>query len=193
MRFLSLVLLLPMMTIAADRQNSSRFDPSYEHPHGLINPDAPPETAEFAFMVGRNDCVEEKRDPQSGEWAEPTNRIWDAAWYMNGYAIRDWGTTAGGQTGNIRIFDPKTGQWHVTFFSAPGYGTGTWKGGKQDDDIVLSLPQQAPNGMDGESRLTFSGISSSSFNWLGEWVSADGSVAYPFWRIRCTKQPSLIN
>jgi len=136
--------------------------------------------------IGRNDCSEEKRNNATSEWNPAENRIWDASWYMNGLAIRDWGTTGGGYTGNIRVFDTASGQWHVTYFSMPRYGSGVWSGGVEGANMVLTAPQKAPNGMDGVSRLTFHDITPGGFKWKGEWVSADGTVVYPFWRIECT-------
>ena len=173
---------------AEQRANELLFEPSEEFPFGRPNPDAPPELAQFAFMVGRNDCSEERLNSATGEW-ENSTRTWDAAYYLNGYAIRDSGRSGLANNGNIRLFDSESGQWVVTFFSMPNFGSGIWRGGMEGKNMVLRQPQKAPGtDLDGVSRLTFSGISSSSFDWDGEWVSADGSVVFPFWKIRCTRR-----
>ena len=183
--------MLTCLPVAASdyRQMETQYDPGPGQPFGKMNPQASPEVSEFSFLIGRNDCHEERRDPQTGQWQTPGKRIWDAAWYMNGHAVRDWGSTSGGQTANIRIFDPVDGRWKVSYFSSPTYSNGIWQGGLQGADIVLTRPQKAPNGTDGESRLTFYEIADTSFRWKGEWVAEDGSVIYPFWRITCQKLP----
>ena len=52
------------------------------------------------------------------------------------------------------------------------------------------MPQKAPNGMDGFSRLTFYDINDDGFKWIGEWVDEAGQITYPFWKIDCTKRKS---
>jgi hypothetical protein len=63
-----------------------------------------------------------------------------------------------------------------------------WTGGKVGDNIVLTMDQKAPNGMEGISRLVFYDISTEGFNWLGEWINPDETIIYPFWRIFCLKR-----
>ena len=94
--------------------------------------------------------------------------------------------------GASRQFQPDSGKWVVTYFSSPGVSTspGTWLGKKKGEDIVLTMAQKAPNGMDGFSRLTFHSISPKGYGWKGEWVSQDESIVYPFWIIGCNKRSS---
>ena len=183
-----IILLCVLGGAANPRAEATRYDPNPMQPFGRPNPAAPPEARQFAFMIGSNDCTEEKRNNAGGEWVAGATRIWDAAWYMNGYAVRDWGTTSGGYTANVRTYDPARGQWNVAWLSMPGYSSGTWSGGKEGDNIVLKQPQASANGgLPGFSRLTFHDIAPTSFRWIGEWVSEDGSIVYPFWRISCVK------
>ena len=182
--FLALMLAAP--SASAAREGAPTYEPSAAHPYGRPNPTAPPELAQFDFMVGRNDCSEEYRNA-TGNW-EPGKRTWDAHYYMNGFAIADTGRSATQSNGNIRIFDTATKQWVVTFFAMPTFGTGVWRGGKAGANIVLKNPQKAPSsGLDGVSRLTFSNISAAGFDWIGEWVADDGSMIYPFWKISCKR------
>lgn len=181
--FIVIALSLPA---TADRRTNS-FDPSDEHPFGRPNPDAPEQLSQFAFLIGKNDCTEARRSQDGQSWNEGT-RTWDAHYSMNGFAVYDTGISDSGANSNQRVFDEKTGEWHVTFFSTPNYGSGVWRGVLEGDRIVLKQPQAAPaNNMPGFSRLTFSEINDHGFNWIGEWVSADNTVVYPFWRISCRK------
>lgn len=51
---------------------------------------APVELAQSHFMIGRNDCSEQRFNSATGEWVDSV-RSWDACYYMNGFAIRDEG------------------------------------------------------------------------------------------------------
>ncbi len=173
--------------IDASRELTQLYDPNDEYPFGRKNPAAPVELSQFHFMVGQNDCEEQRLNNVSGEWVAGI-RSWDAHYYMNGYAIRDGGASATSTNGNIRIFDPSEKQWNVTFFSMPAYSSGVWKGVKEGGNIVLKQAQKAPGtDFDGFSTLTFSNISAAGFDWSGEWISEDGSVVFPFWRVQCRK------
>ena len=54
--------------------------------------------------------------------------------------------------------------------------------------MVLYMEQPAPNGMEGYYKIIFSDISDKGFNWLGQWVSKDKTIAYPTWKIFCKKR-----
>ena len=169
------------------REGALSYEPSTRYPFGRPHPDAPAELQQFAFMVGKNDCTEERLDNASGEWI-PGTRTWDAHYFINGNAIRDSGRSGSATNGNIRIFDTASGQWHVTYFSTPVYGSGVWSGGLVEDRLELEQPQKAPGtDLDGINRLTFFNMTDSSLDWKGEWVSLDGSAVFPYWRISCEK------
>ena len=181
-------------TTTPQREGGFEYEPSAAHPFGRPNPAAPPELADFAFMIGRNDCTDSRRQPNSDDWVEG-ERTWDAQYTMNGFAIIDTGGSGGAANGNMRVYDPATSQWQVTFFSMPAYSSGVWAGGRVDAPdtaagYVLVLKQDIPapgTQFAGDSTLTFSEISDSGFEWRGEWISKDGSVIYPFRRISCRK------
>ncbi|NKB32377.1 MAG: hypothetical protein GKR91_04695 [Pseudomonadales bacterium] len=186
--FLSLVLW--SCQTAPERASSLAYEPSQSYPFGRPNPAAPEQLAQFHFMIGRNDCVEERLNNGTGEWDEG-RRTWDAQYFMNGYAIEDSGRSGATTNGNIRIYDANADQWNVTFYSMPSFSTGVWSGGMEAGNMVLRQPQKAPGtDFDGHSTLTFSKISENSFDWSGEWISVDGSAVFPFWRISCTKLPT---
>lgn len=163
------------------------YEPDVQYPFGRPNPDAPAQLSQFHFIVGRNDCSEQRLDSATGEWVEGL-RSWNGHYFMNGLAIRDGGRSGATTNSNVRIFDEATGEWVVSFFSLPGNSTGTWRGKMEGANIVLRRPQKAPGtDFDGFSTLTFSNLSSEGFDWLGAWVSEDGSLEFPFWRVQCQK------
>jgi hypothetical protein len=187
---LGLLLTLFLLTACQAKQPRAAplsYEPSEQYPYGRANPDAPEELMQFNFMVGRNDCTEQRLNSATGDWTE-AERSWDAYYFMNGYAIRDEGRSGSATNGNIRVYNAEAGEWVVTFFSAPVFSSGIWRGKKDGENIVLRQAQQAPGtDLDGYSTLTFSNISAQGFEWTGEWISEDGSVVFPFWRIQCQK------
>ena len=136
-------LVITAVSASEERAENLLYEPDGEHPYGRPNPEAPEQLAQFAFMIGQNDCTDERLNNSTGEWDRST-RTWDASYYMNGYAIRDSGRSGGATNGNIRVFDRGAQEWVVTFFSMPTYGTGVWRGGMEGDNMVLKLPQKAP-------------------------------------------------
>ena len=150
--------LVCLSVTAAERAGGTDYEPNERFPFGQPNPAAPPELAQFHFMIGRSDCTEERLNNATQEWQQ-AERTWDAFYTLNGFAIMDTGRSAGSSNGNLRVFDSATGQWQVHFFSMPVYGNGIWRGGKEGDTLVLRQPQKAPGtDFDGVSRLTFSNI-----------------------------------
>mgnify|MGYP000398014167 CR=1 FL=1 len=150
-----LLLSLPACQLNAQRPASLEYEPSAAYPFGRANPEAPPELAQFGFMIGENDCLEQRRNNATGEWVEGV-RSWDAHYYMNGFAIRDSGKSGATTNSNIRVFDTANEEWAVTFFSAPAYSSGTWRGKMDGGNMVLRQAQKAPGtNFDGFSTLTF--------------------------------------
>jgi len=82
--------------------------------HGRMNPAAPPQTAQFAFLIGRWHCRTRFMD-QDRQFVEG-EATWTGYWDLDGWAVRDvWSSTlADGrpfQGFNIRSFNPQTGKW----------------------------------------------------------------------------------
>ena len=176
--------------VDSGRVGALSYDPGGAYPYGRPHPDAPGELQQFAFMIGSNDCREERLNNATGEWVEGF-RTWDAYYFINGNAIRDSGRSGAATNGNVRIYDSASQQWQVTYFSTPVYGSGTWSGGMVEDRIELERPQKAPGtDIDGVNRLVFFDISNEGFQWRGEWASLDGSAVFPFWRLQCHKVDS---
>jgi len=141
-------------------------------------------------MIGLCDCMSSTRN-QDGAWAEPIPMTWQFNYIMNGLAVQDHTLKSdGGHSGSIRQFIPDSSSWYVHYYSSskPSSKLGTWKGGKQGNEILLYQRQKAPNGAEGNYKITFYDISATGYKWLGEWISPDESVIYPTWKIDCTKR-----
>ncbi|OJJ22196.1 hypothetical protein BKI52_09155 [marine bacterium AO1-C] len=169
------------------RTTGNQYEPSKKYPFGRPNPTAPKEITQFAFMVGQCDCVDSIRlVPGDPKWTIMKS-TWDGKYIMNGTAIQDGGPNGRFNPLNIRIYDEKQQKWVVTYFTTPKYGSGVWKGKKEGNKMIMRQASTSPNGRKGENRLTFYNISKNGFSWKGEFVSEDGTVAYAFWKIQCTK------
>ena len=149
------------------------YEPSPAYPFGRMNPNAPPETEQFAFMIGAFDCIDQIRQ-QDGSWLE-FPAMWNAYYFLNGYGIQDkyWAPTF--STSNIRIFDAKKDKWMVTFFNMPGYQSSVWEGVKEGERIVMRQGGQTTG-----SGLTFYNISDNGFDWR----SGDN----PNWKSSCKRR-----
>ena len=166
------------------------FEPSEEYPYGQANPKAPKQLNDFAPMIGLCDCLSERRN-QDGTWPEPIKMIWKFKYIMNGMAIQDETFKEDEiNSGSIRQFNLDSLKWYVHYYTsnAASPKLSSWEGGKENDEIILLMPQKAPNGMDGFSRLTFYDINENGFKWMGEWIDTAGQVNFPFWKIDCTKR-----
>lgn len=170
----------------------SQFEPNDLQPLGAYNPRAPKEVKQFDFMVDVCDCRSVNRNPD-GSWQDTLDMVWMAKYTLNGTAIQDFTWREGAfAASSMRQYDTTTHQWVVTYFSNTGVSTkpGTWLGAWDEEaqKMVLTQAQKAPNGMEGNSVLTFSNISEKGYKWEGKWVKDDGSVEWPFWRIACKRR-----
>ena len=168
-------------------QTGFENEPSVQFPFGRLNPEAPEQVGDFEPMIGLCECKSINRN-QDQTWNDTLMMTWKFKYIMNGTAVQDevWRDNAL-YAGSIRQFHQDSGVWVVSYFSYPSvaYTPGVWRGQKVDDNIVLYQNQKAPNGMEGDSRLTFYDMKENGFNWIGEWVSKDGKSVYPFWKIFC--------
>ncbi len=160
------------------------YEPSPAYPFGRLNPDAPPETAQFAFMLGAYDCTDRIFNQQNGTWKEVT-KIWNGRSFLNGHAIRDdtW-RSDGVYTSNIRKYDAQAGKWIVTFFSNGNAAPSVWEGGKEGDEIVVSRDGESPQGPF-TARLMFHDVTDASFEWKMDILA--GSQVLP-WRTSSCKR-----
>ncbi len=170
----------------------SQYEPNDLQPRGSYNPAAPRELKQFDFMVNVCDCKSVNRNPD-GSWQDSVAMVWMAKYILNGTGIQDFSWKEGGlASSSVRQYDTTSQQWVVTYFSFPGVTTapGVWLGAwdEESQKMVLKKEQKAPNGMEGNSVLTFYDISEKGFKWEGKWISTDGQFTWPFWRIECQRR-----
>lgn len=139
------------------------------HGAGARNPQAPPETEQFAFLIGEWECATRTMQPD-GTMADGTAR-WTGAWILDGWAIQDdWasprpdGTTFHGT--NIRSFDPVTRVWDVRWL--PG-GTLQWSAYAAErvgETMVMTGGETVdPQGRSILDRNTFYDIGPDAWKW----------------------------
>ncbi|MDH3494243.1 MAG: hypothetical protein OEM82_11885 [Acidobacteriota bacterium] len=157
------------------------YEANAAYPFGRLNPEAPPETKQFSFIVGVFDCKDRILNPADGKWYDMT-AVRRAEYVLNGHAIQDKNYTNILTSTNIRIFDPVNKHWVVSYFKAP-FGVGVWKGAFSDSRVELTQGDEK-NG----SRLSFFDYSEEGYNWKGE--SVKEGKASPFWEFRCTRRKS---
>jgi len=183
-------LLLLTLLISTPLLAQYDYDLSNSFPFGKLNPEAFPQTADYALLIGISECKSESR-AQDGSWNEEVDMIWRWKYIMNGMAVQDETLKADGlHSGSIRQFNADSTKWHVHYYSssAATSSLSSWEGEpKKDGSIVLYRRQPAPNGTDGYYRLTYSEITKKGFNWIGEWVNLEETFSYPTWKISCKK------
>ena len=181
--------LISIYTITLAQQK--QYEPDKKHPYGMLNPAAPTGTGDFDLLIGTFDCTSVSRNPD-GTWQDSLRMEWQFKYIMNGTAVQDevWRENDL-MAGSIRQYNADSAKWYVSYYTSVNIPVSlpAWSGAKdQEGNIVLHKDQQAPNGTDGFSRLTFHDITPSGFYWKGEWISADETIVYPFWTISCSKR-----
>lgn len=183
------LLYVPNAVAAQDGVPDDRYEPSEEYPFGRPNPDAHASLEEFAFIVGKFECSDRRRLNQT-DWVEES-KIWLGKYYLNGHAIRDDTWRATGSTSNIRVYDPETEEWVVTYFTSGGAAVPPmWRGGSKEGPMTLRQPSTSPQGVEGVSRLRFTDVSDDGFEWEGAFVVAEGTpqeFVYVFWTSSCER------
>ncbi len=186
-QLLLLITFLSLSTTIAFAQY--QYEPSAKYPYGQPNPDAPKQIKDYQELIGSCSCTSTTRN-QDGNWNKAEKMTWKWQYIMNGMAIQDMTLKEdGGHTGSIRQYVADSSRWYVHFYSnlGPTAILPTWEGNRKGNSIILSRDSPAPNGTPGNYRLTFANITKKGFDWVGEWVSKDGSIVYPTWKIVCTK------
>ncbi len=151
--------LLPVLLLLASAATAEVAGP---------HPDAPPETEQFAFLIGEWDCTVRSMGP-GGTLGPPANAKWVGRWDLAGWAIRDdWtGYPPGGGTShgfNIRSFNPRTRKWDNRWLSSGNLQWKYFEAEKVGDTMVMTGEGEDQNG-EFVDRNTFHDISESSWSW----------------------------
>ena len=167
------------------------YEPSAEHPYGRPHPDAPPELAQMAFMIGDFNCTDRSLQPD-GTWKE-MKTIWGARYFMNGHAIHDQHWKQGFTTTNLRLFNQENKIWIVSWLRMPPYGQdfdwyGKQEGEGVDRTIVMRKERKNAEGIITVTLLTFYDITENSYEWKLERFRDDELLnGGPSWRISCQR------
>lgn len=191
-----LALSLGLLSPAIGQSPLYPYEPSPDHPFGLANPDAPKEVMDWAPLIGECACRSVSRNPD-GSWQDTVDMTWRFKYILNGWAVQDETLKADGSySGSIRQFIADSSRWFVHYYSSTGPTAvlPAWEGNKnKDGNIILYRDQQAPNGMQGDYKITFSQINEQGFRWQGEWVDKGRTFSYPTWYIDCKKNREPTN
>lgn len=154
-----------------------------EQKYGKPNPNAAPELAQFAFLIGMWRC-EAKLKREDGT-SESLLATWEGRYILDGYAIADeyrMTTPAGEllvQGLNLRTYDTQKKAWNMKWLNARA---GSWVdlgpedlGGVRTDDKTISFVMKEPVARHLFTRATFSKISADHFTWRGD-RSNDGKT-----------------
>ncbi len=128
------------------------------------HPDAPPETEQFAFLIGEWECEIRAMSP-SGQLGEPTQAKWAGKWDLGGWAIRDDWSSPFGLGFNIRSFNPETKKWDNRWLSSGNLQWKYFEAEKVGDTMVMM--GGAGEDARGEfiDRNTFHDIQADSWSW----------------------------
>lgn len=155
---------------------------------GSMNPEAPPETEQFAFLVGEWDCHSRFINGE-GEYAEGDAK-WTGYWILDGMAIQDDWVSAGVPGGrkfhgtNIRSFNPETKHWDARWLANYGLQWSYYKAEKVGDTMVMIGGDDTDARGDYIERITFHDIEQDRWSWRrdrsydgGEtWVEGTGYI-----------------
>lgn len=136
---------------------------------GSLSPDAPPETAQFAFLVGEWSCKKQQMSPD-GSLHDGPDATWTGYYILGGWAIEDdWVST--GPEGkpfygtNIRSFNPETGKWDNRWLASGSLQWKYFEAVEVGDTMVMT-----GEGVDGQGRRfvdrnVFYEIGDNSWKW----------------------------
>jgi hypothetical protein len=132
------------------------------------NPEAPPETAQYAFLIGEWDCT--IRSMQPDRTFEERQAKWTGHYILDGWAIQDHWVDLGpggrrGEGTNIRSFNPQTGKWDNRWLAT---GSLQWKYFSSEmvgDTMVMTGGEGTDPFGDYIDRNTFYEIEVDSWRW----------------------------
>lgn len=179
-------------TIAKWLENGNAAAPSknFIAPLTRPNPNAPPETAQLAPLVGTWEAVRfiRRRD---GSWSSPVKALWQWYYILDGHAIQDdWGllddSTGALQTigTNLRIYNPTKKHWEMTWIDKSARSVLFFKATEVDGKVIMN----GKNAKGQQVRNTFSDITPASFLWQQEWTMDGGNSWFVVVKIECRRR-----
>jgi len=164
-------------------------------PFCILNPNAPPELSQFAFLIGRWKFDAKFRSP-NGE-CQTFRRTCLGEYILDGYAIADEYKMFGPSGEllvlgtNFRVYDSTKQMWNIKWLNAL---QGTWTdltseefGGARFDGQSVSYVFKAESGAQWAfTRASYTNISKTHFTWRGE-KSDDGKSWTEFMVIECDR------
>ncbi|MDH5413108.1 MAG: hypothetical protein OEW87_03130, partial [Flavobacteriaceae bacterium] len=146
-----------------------------------FNTEAPAETKQFAFMIGKFVCNDSLL--VGGQWVE-SKAAWEAHYILNGFGVRDVYRNNQYAGESIRFYNSSKGKWDVYFFGMLGEHTGLWEGEYIDGKMVMKQERTGPNGEKLLSQITFYNITDDGFDWKGELIHPDTGKTTVNWKIK---------
>ena len=157
---------------------------------GVIHPDAPPELARFAFILG------EWKIRTRGRWSDgpdfTSTGTWIGRYVLDGYAIADEARVFDadgrliGMGVTYRSVRPTDGRWVMQWFSALD---STWEELRTDDLPPVEFGDDFVRFRNHGffPRITFEKITDDAFRWVGETTEDDGRTWMPTLWIEATR------
>ena len=136
----ALALALALVTTFADGDNLPSCEVGEAHPAN------PPETEQFAFMLGTHDVTLHAWQAPSGTWTppRPVGAQWNGYWGLGGAAIVDeWfdppadDADLKGRGINVRVFDAETAEWKMMWVARPGYQVQDLRARVEPDGLTM--------------------------------------------------------
>jgi hypothetical protein len=166
--------------------------PLLQHDFGKLSPNAPPELAAFAFLIGSWQC-NARIKTSNGDW-QRFEAQWLGRFILDGHAIADEYrmTSFSGELIvlglNVRSFDVTTHAWNIRWLNAL---TGAWTdlvspqlGGVHIADNSITYAFSEPTAIHPYTRATYTTHSPTRFTWKGD-QSADAKTWTDFMVVEC--------
>ena len=183
------IAIIGIMSFSAGARNlisgANQIDRQQQSPH------ASAQTSQFGQLVGDWKIKDYSLNPQ-GKWLEGNGANWNFYWILGGTAIQDdWISPSldkpepdkGRQYGtNIRIYNPKQGQWDMAWASNSGAKIDTFSAREKNRQLIM---RGLFNGRD--SKITFFDITATHFSWKLEQKNVSSGEWSKVYRIEASR------
>lgn len=148
------------------------YEPSETFPFGRLHPQAPPETTQYAFMIGEWSCDEQRRRPGEPWQTFPSKMV--ATYFLNGYGIRNYTYMPTAAAAMTYAYDLSNEVWQITNVTAPDFRPTEWVGRQEGDTMIAETESVGPQGTPVTLRITFFNMTSDGYEWRMEAVTPQG-------------------